>query len=310
MDQDGPPSGQRKVRFTPKAPKSSRKPKLVVAKTEDTDEDGGAAQAQYLLGRFKENLTRQGPKVEKKASVQVAFGPGAPSSTSLRTYGTQRDETPYKGTDVIRRRSLPSISEKKSTDICSSAATTEAPAPKIKGGYREPWDYRTYYPITLPLRRPYSGDPELLDKAEFGESAGKEYDEETINPAKDLGLLEEAEKEKMFFFQLPVNLPLPKQSASRKGKEEAEKSVSSERAVGLTKGQRFEELPAGHVGKMLVFKSGAVKLKLGETLFDVSPGMSGVFAQNVAVINTTDKQCCIIGELGQKAVVTPDSSIF
>lgn len=113
-------------------------------------------------------------------------------------------------------------------------------------------DYnRTYYPTTLPQRRPYSGDPgrfsaskmsqmnsksvflpsleaiwdnitlfiwmkpvlastshtlllvwtnmywacyrvllvELLDEAEFVETAKKEYDETTINPASDLGLL-------------------------------------------------------------------------------------------------------------------------
>lgn len=30
-------------------------------------------------------------------------------------------------------------------------------------------------------------------------------------------------------------------------------------------------MPGGYMGKMLVYKSGAVKLKLGETLFDVSP---------------------------------------
>ncbi|KAK8516225.1 hypothetical protein V6N13_025733 [Hibiscus sabdariffa] len=308
MDQERPSPARRKVRFVPKAPQPSRKPKLDVAKTEESDEDGGAAQAQYLLGRFKENLTRQRRKVEKKSAAQVTFGHGAPSSTLLRTYGTQRNETSDKRTDLVQRSSLPSISkqEKERVDVCSSH-DAKPPAPKIKRAYREPWKYRTYYPITLPLRRPHSGDPEILDKAEFGEAANKEYDEETINPAKDLGLLEEAEKEKMIFFQLPLNLPIPKQSASGKGKEKkVEKSVSSERAAALKKGCRLEELSAGHVGKMLVYKSGAVKLKLGETLLDVSPGIGGVLAQNVVAMNTRDKQCCIIGELGHKAIVTPD----
>ncbi|KAK8583730.1 hypothetical protein V6N13_109126 [Hibiscus sabdariffa] len=301
MDDDMPPPGRRKVRFAPKAPQPSRKLKLAVAKTEAIGEDTEAAQAQYLLGRFNENLTRQLPKVDKKSLVQVAIGPGAPSSSSLRTFGTRRDETSDKRTDSSQTSSLPLSSKEDRTDIRSTE-----PVPKIKGEYREPWDYGTYYPITLPLRRPCSGDPELLDEAEFGEAANKEYEEGTINPAKDLGLLEEAETEKMFFFQLPINLPTPKPSGSRKGKEKAESSVSSERDGALKKGRQLEELPAGRVGKMLVYKSGAVKLKLGETLFDVWPGTRGVFDQNVAVINTTDKQCCIIGELGQKAVVTLD----
>jgi len=30
-----------------------------------------------------------------------------------------------------------------------------------------------------------------------------------------------------------------------------------------------EELPSGYMGKMQVYKSGAIKFKLGETLFDV-----------------------------------------
>ncbi|XVF11214.1 hypothetical protein REPUB_Repub08aG0006800 [Reevesia pubescens] len=324
MDEDGPSSGRRKVRFAPKAPQSSRKPKLTVAKSEPSDEDGEAAQAQYLLGRFNENQTRQRPKVEKKSSVQIAFGPGAPSSTLLRTYGAQRGETSRRGGTSGKSnnsrltnpddnkgqiiRSLPSISKGDRTDICSSDAI-EALAPKIKREYSEPWDYQhTYYPITLPMRRPYSGDPELLDQAEFVDAARKECDENTINPASDLGLLEEDKKKKMFFFQLPTNLPVLKQLASTKGKEKAENSVSSKNLGALKKGCQLEEFPAGYMGKMLVYKSGAVKLKLGETLYDVSPGSDCAFAQDVAVLNTTEKQCCVVGELGKRVVVTPDIS--
>ncbi|XWS60112.1 hypothetical protein CRYUN_Cryun07bG0006500 [Craigia yunnanensis] len=309
MDQDGPSSGRRKVRFAPKAPQSSRKAKLpAVAKSEASDEDGEAAEAQYLLGRFNENLTRQRPKVEKKPSVEIAFGPGALSSGYLRTYGAQKGGTSDKRTDSRQRShadnngqiigSFPSTSEEDRTDICSSDGI-EALAPKIKREYSEPWDYHhTYYLITLPLRRPYSGDPELLDHAEFVEAARKEYNDKTINPASDLGLLEEGEKEKIFFFQLATNLPVLERSGSTKGKEKAENSVSSERFGALKKGCKLKELPGVYMGKMLVYKSGAVKLKLGETLYDVSPGSDCAFAQDVAALNTTEKQCCVIGELG------------
>lgn len=74
----------------------------------------------------------------------------------------------------------------------------------------------------------------------------------------------------MFFFQLPANLPVIKRLASTKGKEKAENLGSSERFGALKKGCQLEELPGGFMGKMLVYKSGAVKLKLGETLYDVS----------------------------------------
>lgn len=192
-----------------------------------------------------------------------------------------------------------------------------ASSKKTKKVYREPWDYHhTYYPTVLPLRQPYSGDPEILDEEEFVETtADLDYDENAINSALELGLLEEKKTVQMLFLQLPTNLPIDKQHIE-KGKEKVGSSMSSEQARvpasgkgtdwGSKKGRGLEALPAGYMGKMLVYKSGAVKLKLGDNLYDVSPGSDCIFAQDLAVINTVDKDCCRIGELGKRAVVTPD----
>ena len=70
----------------------------------------------------------------------------------------------------------------------------------------------------------------------------------------------------MLFFQLPA-LPLVKQPVSKKGKEKVGTKTAS---GGFMKGCSLEELSGGYMGKMLVYKSGAIKLKLGETLYDVS----------------------------------------
>ncbi|KAK9292575.1 hypothetical protein L1049_020549 [Liquidambar formosana] len=355
MDQDEPSTGRRKVKFAPKAP-PRRKPKPALPKTEVADSDAEAAEAQNLLRRFNEHLGKQGPKVEKKSSVQVAFGFGATSSTSIKTYGVPSSGNSGK----IRSSELkesnsgngqivpfsPSTVEPDGT-IAGSADAADASVKMIKKEYKEPWDYHhSYYPTALPLRRPYSGDPELLNEAEFGEaSTNLEYDENTVNPALDLGLLEESENVEMFFLRLPDNLPLVKRSASAKGQEMAESSISSGSVSASTKGKdiagssipsggigvsakgkekagsspislgsvgaskkgcSFKELSGGYMGKMLVYKSGAIKLKLGETLYDVSPGSDCVFAQEVVAINTEDKHCCALGELGKRIVVTPD----
>lgn len=61
----------------------------------------------------------------------------------------------------------------------------------------------------------------------------------------------------MFFLQLPAILPMVKHSA--------------------TSNVSLDELPAGLMGKMLVYKSGAIKLKLGDTLYDVSVSLNYVF---------------------------------
>ncbi|PON53135.1 DNA-directed RNA polymerase III subunit RPC [Trema orientale] len=313
MKQDGTVSSPRKVRFAPKAPArrkfNSNPPKIELS---DEDDDDGASQAQNLLRQFNENLTRRGPKAERKA--QVAFGPGA-SSSSIRSYGVPKDGGTSQSSNLDLKGSdhgqipLPLTSENSDT-VASVRDSTNVSTRIGKKEYREPWDYRhTNYPTILPLRRPYSGDPELLNAVEFGEAATtKEYDEDATNSASELGLLNENAEGNMFCFQLPPILPLVKRSASIKGKEKIGSSTSSQNPSASSKGHKLEELPEGHVGKMLVYKSGAVKLKLGDILYDVSPGTDFVFAQDVVAINTAEKQCCLLGELPKRAVISPDVS--
>ncbi|KAJ8752858.1 hypothetical protein K2173_008593 [Erythroxylum novogranatense] len=310
MDSDEPSTGRRKSKFAPKPP-SQRKPRPSPPNTEfNSRTEDDASQAQKLMSKFNENLTRQVRKVEKKASVQVAFGPGATSSSAIRSYGVNRNESTGRssitGSDIVDDedgKTVNSSTANEDRTIPSTSDTMDALPVKIKKDYIEPWDcHHTYYPTTLPLRRPYSGDPELLNEAEFGEAANKEYDETTINHASDLGLLDENEETKMFLFQFPPKLPLYRRSASAKGKEKADSFTSLPNITVSS----LEELPGGCMGKMLVYRSGAVKLKLGDMLYDVSPGAECVFPQNVTAINTVTKHCCDIGELRKRAVVTPD----
>lgn len=84
----------------------------------------------------------------------------------------------------------------------------------------------------------------------------------------------ETEEQKMLCFKLPDNLPLLKRLTSRKGKEKVETYTSSDGGDVSNKGCSLEELPGGYMGKMLVYKSGAIKLKLGGALYDVRQIMS------------------------------------
>lgn len=77
----------------------------------------------------------------------------------------------------------------------------------------------------------------------------------------------------MFLVQLPP-MPLLKQAMSIKGKEKIGTSTAQPKLNNTLK-----EMPGGYMGKMLVYKSGAVKLKLGETFFDVSP----IHVSNLAI---------------------------
>ncbi|GMI81321.1 hypothetical protein like AT5G09380 [Hibiscus trionum] len=263
----------RKMKFAPKAP-PRRAPKLEV-KTE-LAEDTDAAQARELLERLNQISSKTKPKFEKKvASSQVAFGFGAASAASIKIFGgIQKGKVPASG-----------LREEKE--------------------YKEPWDYYSYYPLTLPMRRPYSGNPEFLDEEEFA-AANMAFDESSVEPAAELGLLEENPEATMFFMQLPPTLPMTKQTGNISGQET---NTSSKPAVSVGSGKKncgLEEIPAGLMGKMLVYKSGAVKLKLGDTLYDVTPGSNAAFSQEVVAVNTAEKHCCVVGELEKRVVLSPD----
>lgn len=104
----------------------------------------------------------------------------------------------------------------------------------------------------------------------------------------------------MLLFQLPKSLPLPRISAAveRNGKA---------RDKEVKEGFNLKELPQGYLGKMVVYKSGKIKMKLGDVMFDVNPGEECRMAQHVAAINTKEKHCCLLGEIESRhVVVTPD----
>ncbi|KAH6818357.1 hypothetical protein C2S51_001960 [Perilla frutescens var. frutescens] len=268
---DKPPT---KMRFKPKPPpKREHQPVLAKAKDEiDVDE----AKAEHLLRRYHETTSKVRPKIEKKAKpVQVAFGIGG-SSRFLKSYGSIKNE---------------------------AASSDGVIGQRVGKEYKEPWDYYTNYPVMLPMRRPYSGNPELLDEEEFGEDPVRSESVETVTKAaEELGLLaaDEGEEKNMFFLQLPAMLPATAQSADP---QVPESSNGSEKSQKLCK---LESLQEGLIGKMLVYKSGAVKLKLGDTIYDVSAGLNCLFAQDVVAVNAEMKYCCNLGELSKRAVATPD----
>jgi DNA-directed RNA polymerase III subunit RPC4 len=77
----------------------------------------------------------------------------------------------------------------------------------------------------------------------------------------------------MFLFQLPKSLPLPKRSSSTSIVERQGKATGKE----VKEGSNLQQLPQGYLGKMLVYKSGKIKMKLGDIMFDVSVQISHLF---------------------------------
>ncbi|KAG6769924.1 hypothetical protein POTOM_025591 [Populus tomentosa] len=256
-------------RFMPKAPpRRVPKPEVKTEKVENVD----SLQAMNLMKQFQ---ALQKP--------DIAFGPGAAATKPFPSWSTiNRDQG------------------------SSSNGNADAPGPREKE-YIEPWDYYSNYPVSLPMRRPYSGNSAILDEEEFGEvSEAATYDENSTNSAVELGLMEENVEASMLFVQLPPTMPMIKRSATAVGPEVKESSRPSGGARAIEKTCRLDELPAGYMGKVLVYRSGAVKLKLGDTLYDVSPGMNSIFAQDVVAINRGEETCCVVAEIEKRVTLIPD----
>jgi DNA-directed RNA polymerase III subunit RPC4 len=110
---------------------------------------------------------------------------------------------------------------------------------------------------------------------------------------------EDSGEQKMFFMRLP-SVPLASTPTENLETRPNIKGPVEKKTVDL------KALPEGYMGKLLVYKSGAVKMKLGEVLYDVSPGLKSEFAQDVMVVNTEQKNCCLVGDVYKHAVLTPD----
>ena len=137
---------------------------------------------------------------------------------------------------------------------------------------------------------------ELLNEEEFGgDSETTTHEENSTNPAEDLGLMvsnlkindqyyivksflihlrvglqEENQEASMFFLQLPPTVPMIKRAPTANDQKVTDSSRPPGGAHTVKKACALNELPEGFMGKMLVYRSGAIKLKLGDTFYDVS----------------------------------------
>ncbi|XLR37036.1 hypothetical protein S83_021696 [Arachis hypogaea] len=79
---------------------------------------------------------------------------------------------------------------------------------------------------------------------------------------RSLAFWEENPETSMFLIHLPEALPAIKGSASSGGQVDSESSSKPQGSMKKVKPCKLNELPPGFMGKMLVYKSGAIKLKV------------------------------------------------
>ena len=154
-------------------------------------------------------------------------------------------------------------------------------------------DPKAYTPIILPFEK--DGTEEKSLKEEIMED-------------------DEENKNKLFVFQFPRQIPIKGLDNQIKTKEEEntieEPNYDENGFLILPEFKNsFQEINDKTViGKLVIMKSGKIKIKMGDIYFDVNQGSLTKFAQFATVITgNNDNQAYILGQpLNKKLIVTPE----
>ncbi|KAM0925934.1 hypothetical protein ACQ4PT_003818 [Festuca glaucescens] len=291
------PIKPRKLRFKPKVPRQKpKKPTAQKPQVEDTNP-------------VDAELMKTLRVIDYSCVMYLGIGAGRGDAKTLRVikaFFLEHDKTYI--TLCIR------FADEQSAQDSNSAVPS---APKVSLAPVKPGGQKRAQPRTLQIPRapPVAANPERFYGYEDDDDEDEDDDnvelpeplpsstecESSVHPAKELNLLEHDDKTRMFLFQLPKSLPLLRTSTAvveRNGR-----SIVKE----VKEGYSLNDLPGGYMGKMLVYKSGKVKMKLGDALFDVNPGTECGMTQHAVAMNTKKKHCCQLGDIEKRhLVVTPD----
>jgi DNA-directed RNA polymerase III subunit RPC4 len=72
----------------------------------------------------------------------------------------------------------------------------------------------------------------------------------------------------------------------------------------------MEALQDGLLGQLLVYASGAVKMRIGDVMFDVMPGATLTHSEQVAALNCGLERCAFLGAARSRVVLTPDVDVL
>lgn len=179
------------------------------------------------------------------------------------------------------------------------------------------------HPMTLPFLDPIKANPTLKNLSSSSTSGGSSMSHpgadvtpianksgsvrtmgiqaEISNPANLMFKTEDGEyagEDQLFFIQLPSAVPI--------GNLPARPSVAVENTEILGFKGNLATINSGKIGKIIVYKSGKVKMKIGDRLFDVSTGLPCNFLQEVVAIDPDRQKLYQLGELQRRMVCYPD----
>lgn len=146
------------------------------------------------------------------------------------------------------------------------------------------------------------------------------------SPAQNIFALDERERlvcvaeEELLYFQLPTVVPVfEKQkddevmeevkTENTEGESDLPASAKKSTLEDAMANMDLQDMPNGQIGKLIIYKSGKMKMKFGNILLDVNQGMQSNFLENVMVVDHESeetKKAIELGHIVQKFVCAPN----
>ena len=152
----------------------------------------------------------------------------------------------------------------------------------------------TYLPITLPFNE---DDPNQTENDK--------------NTAVSSMLINESGhliENEYFMVQFPKFMPLNKELQTKLKNEELDNEEPVYDNMGFLITKDFENVfkslkNNSNLGKIKVYKSGKVKMQIGDNLFDLNTGIKTSFSQEFAVLAKQSKELFILGNIKDKNLI-------
>ena len=124
---------------------------------------------------------------------------------------------------------------------------------------------------------------------------------------KSMKKMIEENKDELFLLQFPKEVGVKKSDFNKRITEEKMKEESNLINFEIEDYVNdFSGLKAGRIGKLLFYKSGKVKMKIGDILMDVSQGINPTFHEEITCIDNENNSISFINQINKRVIVTPN----
>lgn len=116
----------------------------------------------------------------------------------------------------------------------------------------------------------------------------------------------------MFLFQFPRVIPYDLEVQEKMKNEELQSEEPSYDSNGYLLRPEFKNVFRSiksniNIGKIKFYKSGKIKIEIGQTHFDLNAGISSKFAQEITLFSSQSNELVFLGKINdKKIIVTPD----